>query len=202
MNKTQLFGKVLLVASALLMSTHQSNAAGSSGYHGSIYWFTYYTGSGSASLTGSGGNWRGTWTAGITDALTGKGWWPGSVRNVGYNCGQLSGNWHLLALYGWAPYNTREWYITDFGNNSGTSFGTINSDGGTYTVYRQIVSSTFQQYKNDRTANRSIGVNYTITMANHKNKWTSLGWSWGTVRETVMASEAFGGPGVVNCTVW
>lgn len=193
---------LLLSVFALLGVTQRVMAAGASGYHGSIYWFTYYTGSGTASLTGSGGNWAGSWTAGVTDALTGKGWWPGSVRNVGYNCGYIGGNWHILALYGWAPYNTREWYITDMGNNSGTNYGTVNSDGGTYTVYLQVVSSSFHQYKNDRTANRPTGQNHTITMANHKNKWTSLGWSWGTIRETVLASEAFGGPGSVNATVW
>lgn len=196
--------KLLLLLSvfALLGVTQRVMAGGASGYHGSIYWFTYYTGSGTASLSGSGGNWSGSWTAGITDALTGKGWWPGSVRNVGYNCGYIGGNWHILALYGWAPYNTREWYITDMGNNAGTNYGTVNSDGGTYTVYLQIVNSNFRQYKNDRTSNRPTGQNHTITMANHRNKWTSLGWSWGTVRETVLASEAFGGPGSVNATVW
>lgn len=196
--------RVLILVLALgswLALTPQASAAGSSGYHGSYYWFTYYTGSGSASLTGSGGNFRGTWTSGVTDALTGKGWWPGSVRNIGYNCGQLSGNWHIAGAYGWAPFPGVEWYITEYGNNSGTYSGTVNSDGATYTVYRGTQGGG-PQYKNDRATNQPIGANRSITMSNHVNKWRSLGWSWGTVRETTFMSEAFGGPGVSNATVW
>lgn len=202
--------KILLAVSVLALLcavTHRAEAGGTSGYNNGYYYFTYYTGNGTASISfpaGSSlpGNWRGTWTAGITDALTGKGWWPGSVRNVGYNCGQLSGSWHLFACYGWAPYPNREYYITEKGSNSGTYKGTVNSDGGTYTVYLQVVSSTFHQYKNDRQSDVPLLSNRRITMSNHVNKWKSLGWYWGTVRETVMTSEAFSGPGTVNATVW
>jgi hypothetical protein len=196
----------LVSAFALLFAvTQQANAAGVTGFNGGYYYFTYYTGSGTCTISfpGGGGNFKGVWTSGVTDSLCGKGWSPGQLRTIGYNCGQLSGSWHLAAAYGWAPYPNREWYITDFGNNSGTSYGTINSDGGTYTVYLSKVSSTFYQYKDDRSSNQSLGANHAITMANHVNKWKALGWSWGTLNNgTVFMCEAFSGPGTANATVW
>lgn len=200
--------KILLAVSALALSfavTQQANAGGVTGSNGGYYYFTYYTGSGTTSISFpvGGGNFVGTWTSGVTDSLCGKGWSPGSTRTIGYNCGQLSGSWHSAGAYFWAPYPNRECYITEFGANSGTSYGTINSDGGTYTVYLQVVSSTFQQYKDDRTSDQSKGANHSITESNHINKWTSLGWSFGSYNNgNVFMCEAFSGPGTANATVW
>jgi len=197
--------KILLVVSAFALCavTQQANAGGTSGFNNGFYYFTYYTGNGSTSITfpGGGGNFRGTWTSGVSDSLCGKGWSPGSIRNIGFNNGQLSGNWHSAGAYGWAPYPQVEWYITEYGANSGTFSGTVNSDGGTYNVYKGTQGGG-PQYKNDRQVDRAIGSNSTITMANHVNKWRSLGWSFGTIRETVYMAEAFGGPGTANATVW
>jgi len=198
--------KIVLLASAIAMSlvaTQQSQAGGTTGNNGGYYYFTYYTGSGSTSISFpvGGGNFVGSWTSGVTDSLCGKGWNPGSVRNVGYNVGLLSGSWHSVAVYGFAPYPNVEYYITEMGANSGTFIGTVNSDGGTYNVYRGQQGGG-PRYKNDRQVDRAIGVNSTITMANHVNKWKSLGWSFGTIRETVYMAEAFGGPGTANATVW
>lgn len=197
--------KILLSVSALALlfgATELANAGGTSGYTGGYYYFTYYTGSGSTSISGSGGNFAGSWTSGVTDSLCGKGWWPGSVRNVGYNVGYLGGNWHSVAIYGWAPYPNVEWYITEMGNNGGTYVGTVNSDGGTYTVYKQQLSNGGWQYKDDRSVDQSKSANHGVTMANHVNYWKAHIGSFGTVRETVLSVEAFGGPGGCNATVW
>jgi len=199
MKKTVLLASVF---ASLFAVTPQSNAGGTSGTQNGYFYFTYYTGSGTTTITlaATGSNWRGTWTSGITDSLCGRGWPQNNlVRNINYNLGQLSGSWHVGGEYSWTP--NIETYITDFGNNSGTSFGTVNSDGGTYTVYRQNPSSTFSQYKNDRSGNRSIGANNTITMSNHVNRWRSLGWTI-NFGYPCFSVEAFSGPGTMNCTIW
>src|SRR6185312_6227549 len=108
--------KIVLLASALVLSlatAHQSQAGGTTGYNGGFYYFTYYTGSGSTSISFpvGGGNFVGSWTSGVTDSLCGKGWNPGQIRNVGYNAGLLNGNWHSVAVYGFAPYPNVEYYI-------------------------------------------------------------------------------------------
>ena len=195
----------LLVSTVALMFavTQLANAGGTTGNHNGYFWFTYYTGSGSASYTGgSGGNFKGTWTSGVSDALVGEGWSPGSVRTIGYNCGQLSGNWHSAGNYFWAPYPTHECYITDFGSNAGTYKGQVSSDGGTYNIY-QGTQGGGSQWKDSRTSGQSIGGNHSITMSNHVNKWKTLGWNLGSFNNgcTFMA-EAFGGPGTINATVW
>jgi len=196
--------KLLLLASvvaSLFAFTQKAGAGGISGTSGGFYYFTYYTGSGTTSISGSGGNFAGSWTAGITDSLVGKGWQPGSVRNVGYNVGFLSGSWHTAAVYGWAPYPSVEWYITEMGSNSGTYIGTVNSDGGTYTVY-QGTQGGGPQYKEDRQVDQPTAANRSVTMANHVNYWKARGWSFGSIPQTVFMVEAFSGPGSCNATVW
>jgi len=195
--------KLLLFASALAVSAllPQAQAGGTTGYTGGYYYFTYYTGSGSTSISGSNGNFQGNWTSGVTDSLVGKGWNPGSIRNIGYNMGYVSGSWHSAGAYGWAPYPNVEWYITDYGSNSGTFIGTLNSDGGTYNVYKGTQGGG-PQYKDSRTVSQSIAANHTITMSNHVNYWKAHLGSFGTIRETVFMVEAFSGPGSCNATVW
>jgi endo-1,4-beta-xylanase len=197
--------KVLLLASAfalLFAVTQQANAGGTSGTHNGFYYFTYYTGSGSTSISfGSGGNFVGHWTSGVTDSLVGEGWAVNNqVRNIGYNAGVLSGNLYCAGEYSWTP--NVESYICDFGANPyGTYSGTVNSDGGTYNVYKDQVSSTFVQYKDNRQNSQSRGQNHTITMSNHVNNWRSKGWN-GTFGYPCWVAEALGGPGDVNCTIW
>jgi len=199
--------KIVLLASAIAMSlgaTQQSQAGGTTGNNGGYYYFTYYTGSGSTSISFpvGGGNFVGSWTSGVTDSLCGKGWNPGSIRNVGYNVGVLSGSWHSVAVYGFAPYPNVEYYITEMGANSGTFIGTVNSDGGTYNVYKGSQANG-PQYKDDRTVDQPKGSNHTVTMANHVNYWKSHIGSFGpTISWTVLSVEAFSGPGNCNATVW
>jgi len=198
--------KKLLSLSSLALFlglAHSALAGGVTGTNGGYYYFTYYTGSGSTSISfpGSGGNFVGSWTSGVTDSLCGKGWNPGSIRNVGYNVGVLSGNWHSVAVYGFAPYPNVEYYITDMGSNSGTFIGTVNSDGGTYNVYKGSQANG-PQYKDSRTVAQSKGANHTVTMANHVNYWKAHIGSFATPSWTVLSVEAFGGPGNTNATVW
>ncbi len=196
--------KGLLVLAVVLFSaaTQQTNAAGTSGYSNGYYYFTYYTGNGSTTIRPNGNNYSASWTSGLSDSLAGVGWWPGSIRNIGYNYGYISGSFNNAGAYGWAPYPNLEWYISDFGSRSGTFKGTMNSDGGTYNVYKGSQGGG-AQYNDDRTVDQSRGANHTITMSNHVNYWRAHIGSFGTIRETVIMVECYnGGSGSCNGTCW
>jgi len=215
MKHRNLVTKSFGVLSALALSfavTSQANAA--SGTDHGYYWGTYHEGGGSVSISFAGattnaGNYKLTWTSGVTDAAGGKGWKPGSIRNVHYNCGVISG-YHSFGVYGWTTSPLVEYYIDEMGSAGGTFIGTLSSDGGTYNVYKQQRvnapsiqgTTTFWQYKNSRTSAAPTGSNRTVTMANHVNYWKSHIGSVGTFYDTVLNCEAFSGPGTCNATVW
>ena len=213
--KEKLFKKGILLASSLLLSfgMTQANAGSTTGYNGGYYYGIYTAGSGSGTISfpNGGGNWKCVWTSGITDCGSGKGWKPGSVRNVGYNCGTLAGSWKWLSTYGWTQSPLIEYYITDKGSWTGTYYASPYIDGSTYTcyTYQQVNqpsiegTKTFWQYRDDRNTDRSTGVNYSITMSSHVNVWKNYGGhGFGTVYDTIMNIEALSGPGTGNCTVW
>src|SRR5688572_2727788 len=82
MKRTVLLASVF---ASLFAVTPQSNAGGTSGTQNGYFYFTYYTGSGTTTITlaATGSNWRGTWTSGITDSLCGRGWPQNNlVRNI------------------------------------------------------------------------------------------------------------------------
>jgi len=157
---------------------------------------------------GSGGNFKATWTN-VEDAVLGKGWNPGSARNISYNVTQLSG-YHCCGVYGWTTNPLIEYYITDFGANAGTKVNTVSSDGHTYTFYKQQRVSapsiqgtqTFWQYK-DSWGGSSIGSDHIITTANHINNWKSNGGQgFGSYNYMVFSVEAMNQSGTINATVW
>jgi len=211
--------KGLLLASTvafafLLTTTQQSRADGSqSGSNGGYVWGLYWLGSGSAAITfpNGGGNYKITWTSPVSDVSGGKGWRPGQIRAVNYNCGQLT-TYNSFGVYGWTENPTIEYYINDISKGGGTRIGTVSSDGATYNVVVQervnapspFGTQTFWQYIDNRQSNNSLGANHTITMANHINYWKAHGGhGWGTtLYDTFLNFEAFSGPGTCNATVW
>jgi endo-1,4-beta-xylanase len=85
---------------------------------------------------------------------------------------------------------------------SGSFIGTVNSDGGTYNVYKGQQGGG-PQYISSRTSNQSTGQNHTITMSNHVNYWKAHIGSFGTIRETTIMVETWsGGAGSCNGTCW
>jgi len=183
------------------------------------FFYSYWKDSGTANMTlGSVGNYSVSWSLGSSgNFVGGKGWNPGSSsRVVGYNAGVWapSGNGYL-ALYGWTTNPVVEYYVVDSwgsfrppGSNV-PRVGSVNSDGGTYDLYRvtktgpSIVGTTqFVQFWSVRTSKRATGSNQTITFSNHVAAWRRNGWTLGQHNYQILATEGFGSSGTSNVTVW
>jgi len=221
LKKLSRIGLPLVLFSVLLFSvTQQSNAqticSNQTGTNNGFF-YSFWKDTGSACMTlGSGGNYDVSWNLGSGNMVVGKGWSTGSsTRRVGYNAGiwQPSGNAYL-ALYGWTRNPLIEYYVVDswgtFRPPGGTSIGTVNTDGGTYNIYKaQRVNApsidgirTFTQYWSVRTSKRPTGSNQTITFANHVNAWRNAGLNLGSHVYQIMATEGFQSSGRSNLTVW
>ncbi len=184
------------------------------------YYYQVYLSSGSACMTlGTNGNYSTTWNLGSSGNLVaGKGWATGSTsRVIGYNAGVFNGGSNgYLALYGWSTNPLIEYYVVDnWGRftppGSGATFmGTVNSDGGTYNIYRTqrvnapsiIGNATFYQFWSVRTSKRATGTNNVIAFVNHVNAWRSHGMNLGTMNYQILATEGYGSNGSSNVTVW
>ena len=215
MKEDKLFKKGLLLASslALLFVSQQSNAQtitqNQTGSNNGFYYSLWHS-TGSVSMTlGSGGNYSLSWSS-IGDVTAGKGWNPGSARTVNYNCGVFNGG-KVFGVYGWTTSPLIEYYIVEMGSVSGTSVGSLSSDGGTYSVvkHQQVKqpsiqgTATFWQYISNRNGSNSKGANHSVTTANHFNYWKSHIGSMGSFNYMILLTEAWGGgSGNSNATVW
>jgi endo-1,4-beta-xylanase len=210
--KTKTPYKVSLLASVLALSFAAAPRAGANGSgidHG-YYWFIYCTGTNNFNCTMDfsranqwAGNWKFDWTENVNCGLGGKGWdTVGLVRTINYNLGTLSGSWQSGGEYSWN--SETETYISDFGYtwSPNSSVGTVNSDGGTYTVKTRMLSDTFRQMMNARTSAQSKGANHSINKANHVSKWNEQGWDTSKMGRPTWATEALSGPGTADCTIW
>ena len=88
--------------------------------------------------------------------------------------------------------------------------GTVESDGGTYRLYRTRRISqpsiegtaTFDQYWSVRTSMRPLGEEAVITFRNHVDAWRQVGLELGAMDYQVMATEGFGSEGRSAVIVW
>jgi hypothetical protein len=194
--------KVLLVLAIAAMCSSSAQALYRSGTDHGFWWSTWYDDIGSLSISFDGaGTYPGAFQirwSNVHNGGGGKGWQTGGYKTIGYNCSSLSG-YVNFGIYGWTTNPLIEFYISDFGNHGGTNCGTLSSDGGTYTVYKQqrvnapsiIGTATFWQYKSDRTSNQTLNANHTITCGNHFNYWKSHCGSMGSFGEMKLNVEAF-----------
>jgi endo-1,4-beta-xylanase len=183
----------------------------STGTNNGFYWQCYYT-TGSATLTnGSAGNFSVSYNN-VGDVVAGKGFNPGSARNIGYNIGSLSGSYNFVGVYGWTTSPLIEYYVCELGSVvAGSRVNTVSSDGHTYTFYKHqqvnqpsiIGTATFWQYL-DNWGGSSTGSNHSINMANHVNNWASSGGQgFGSYNYQILALEAYNNKsGYINATVW
>ena len=202
----------LLLAGLVIASAPQSNA--STGTDHGFFWQCYVSGgSGSISFPGAGtypGNFAVNWSN-VGDIVAGKGWNPGSVRVVNYNCGALSGSFNNFSVYGWTTNPLIEYYVCEMGSVvSGSQIGSLSSDGHNYNVYKhQQVNqpsiqgtATFWQYLS-QWGGSSVGSSHAVTLANHFNFWNSHIGKMGALNLQIIAVEAYGNKsGYCNATVW
>lgn len=185
------------------------------------YFYTSWRDSDPACMTlGEGGAYAVTWDMRPRgNIVVGKGWRTGSAtRRIGYRADAFEpGSNGYLTLYGWTTGPLIEYYVVDsWGANftppgpEAALLGTVESDGGTYRIYRsQRVekpsirgTQTFYQYWSVRTERRELGVDQTITFANHVAAWREHGLALGKMDYQVMATEGFGSSGRAEVKVW
>jgi endo-1,4-beta-xylanase len=167
---------------------------------------------------GSGGNYTVSWNYN-GNFTAGKGWGSGALnRIVGYNVGtHTHSGGGVFGYYGWTRNPLVEYYVNERWGNSrptGELRGTVTSDGATYDIYTAMRynapsidgTQTFRQVWSTRRNQAPTGQNNTITFANHRNAWASVGLSLGNdwSPAAILLTEAYGGnsQGYVNATVW
>lgn len=183
----------------------------SEGWHDGYFYSWWSDGQPNAVYTNhAGGQYSVTWS-GNGNLVGGKGWNPGTNRNINYS-GYYNPNGNsYLAVYGWTRNPLIEYYIVEnFGtynpSSGATLKGNLQTDGDTYDIYESTRTNapsidgtrTFQQYWSVRRNKRTGG---TVNTANHFNKWNSLGLNLGAHYYQIVATEGYYSSGNSQITV-
>jgi len=204
------------LAALCVIANAQTLTANTSGTHQGFYYY-FWKDSGDASLTlGGGGNYTSQWTNVTNNWFGGKGWSLGSDSRTIYYSGNLGGSSSqntFLSVYGWTKSPLVEYYVVEsYGVfnpatcNGGTTYGSFQSDGATYTVSRCQFSDGIAGYSriySVRNPKKGFGnISGTVTFANHVNFWKSKGLNLGATHDfQIVATEGYQSTGTSDITV-
>ncbi|KAK3369861.1 concanavalin A-like lectin/glucanase domain-containing protein [Podospora didyma] len=193
------------------MSKRQTLTSSQTGTHNGFYYSFWTDGAGSIKYTNeAAGKYSSSWS-GNGNWVGGKGWMPGTARTISYS-GTYSPNGNsYLSVYGWTKSPLVEYYVVEnYGtynpSTGATKIGSVNSDGGTYDIYKTtrtnqpsiVGTATFEQYWSVRTVKRTGG---SVNMANHFAAWTASGLKLGTHDYQIVATEGYFSSGSSSITV-
>jgi len=183
-----------------------------SGTKDGFYWqFWADTNSGVTFNNGAGGQYSVQWGSGSGNLVVGKGWNPGSAKNITFT-GTYSPNGNsYLSVYGWTRNPLVEYYIVEnFGTYNPSSGaqkkGTATIGGAVYDLYVSTRTnqpsidgtSTFQQYWSVRQQKRSSG---TVDAGAHFQAWSQQNMKLGTHNYVIVATEGYHSSGSASITV-
>lgn len=125
------------------------------------------------------------------------------------------GGYSYIGMYGWSVSPCVEWYIVDDSYNkmpvnpgSTTNKGTVELDGGKYTLYTRPTTGTggskcsgtssWTQFYSVRQTARQCG---TISVSEHFKAWEAAGMALGKMDQAQILVEVGGGTGTIDFTV-
>lgn len=212
-----------LITSLLIFCPTSSFASYEEGYHNGDFYFVWTNNKVSVNYQNTGyGEYSVSWNSQGAQGFNftcGKGWKYGNeYHKIHYEGSFNPGNNGYLALYGWtelpadSTYPVAEYYVVEsYGNwmppGSGQGveyFGTMQSDGATYSIYRTVRinqpwvvdngTGSFYQYWSVRTPKKQPGNNISgiITFKNHVNAWQAAGLTVGDFSKYYQVMETEG----------
>lgn len=181
----------------------RQNTANGEGRHDGYFYSWWSDRASPATYTNeAGGQYSVTWQSG-GNLVGGKGWNPGTARNISYEASfnpTNNGNAYLT-IYGWTRNPLVEYYVVEAHGeynpgNSATRKGTVVHAGTTYNLFQSQRTNqpsidgtrTFQQYWAIRQQHRKSG---TVDMSVIFNAWKNAGMSLGNHYYQVVATEAY-----------